>query len=971
MTMPVLATKLHIPQTRTDPSTGLRTSLVPRPRLTARLDEGLRLGRRLTFISAPPGYGKTTLIAEWGMGIAESFRNSKSPIQNRMAWLSLDQADNDPVRFLTYLISALQTVEADIGTHALGMLQAPGFGWASTPPQMESVLTGLINEMAAMPGQFILVLDDYHVIEASPIHAAVSFLLKHLPPQVHLVIATRSDPPLPIARLRGRGQLTELRYDDLRFTPDEAAAFLSQAMGLSLSTEDVTALQMRTEGWITGLQLAALAMRSHGSPRPRGSPRSAGPPQSLGLPQGTLSKQGQPDDASFIRAFTGSDRYILEYLVEEVLECQPESIQAFLLQTAILDRLTGPLCDAVRFGESNSPNRPEGAAVTKQEGGQSILEALERANLFIVPLDNERRWYRTHRLFADLLRSRLYQAHPDRVPVLHLRASRWYEQQGMQSEAVSHALASGDFERAADLIARSGWATLDRGEMISLLNWLDALPDDVVRSRPHLGILRAWALALTGQLDDIESSLSEVDIQQVPGEVAAVRAYVASHRDDIPRAIELCHQALERLAADNGFLRGLVAVIRGTAPLTSGHPLMASRALAEAFRLNRRDGQTHLTLIATTMLGEAQEMQGLLHQAVQTYREALQLASKQGSGPAPFAGMAYVAMAGPLYEWNDLDGAMRNAAKGVELSETGGSVDTIEDGYINLAQIYQAQSDVDKAFEMIREAEQLARRYNHGHWMAVAAEIRTRLWVGQGNKTAASRLAHDLSPGLHPGSNQGHDYTREFEHIALARVLIAQASSRGSIQGSETDKALRILTPLLEVAETAGRMGSVIKILALQALVYQAQRDDDKALSALERALSLAEPEGYVRTFVDEGKPMLSLLRRALSRGTAPGYVSRLLVAFGENIEPASTTAQPLVEPLSKRELEVLRLVAAGLSNREIGDELVVAVSTVKSHINHIHGKLGVRSRTQALARANELNLLFPQNPTPYPSLVG
>jgi LuxR family maltose regulon positive regulatory protein len=897
MDAPLLTAKLYIPP--------VRPEVVPRPDLIERLNAGLgRSGgfaRRLTLISAPAGYGKTTLLGQW---VAQC----KRPV----AWLSLDEGDNDPARFWAYVVAALRTVQEDIEEIAQIAFQSP------QPPPIESALTGLLNQIAKVPDPFVLVLDDYHVIRAPAIREGLSFLLENLSPQMHLVIATRADPPLPIPRLRGRGQLTELYQSDLRFTLEEVAEFLNEVMGLHLSVEDIAALERRTEGWIAGLQMAAISMR------------------------------GRKDVHGFVQAFTGSHRYILDYLGEEVLRQQARDVQEFLLQTAILDRLSGELCDAV----IGAGEPVEGRSAVDS---QSILEHLERNNLFIVPLDDERRWYRYHRLFADQLRQRLHQKRRDLVLKLHQRASEWYEENGLIPEAVSHALASGNLERAAGLIEWTAWQILTRGEMTTVLGWLGALPPNLVHSRPQLCILHAWALAFAGELDSVEPCLQDIDVQQVQGEVAAVRAYVATARGEASRAIELAHLALGLLPEEKWFSRGIVALSLGLAHQSSGELAAASRALAEAISLSRAADQTYMTLVATTTLGRVQERQGLLCQAMATYQEASEMASGSGSQPAPFAGMAHVGIAEVLCEWNDLDNAMRYAMDGIELSELGGFVLYLLAGHAILARVHWARGEVNSALEVIQKAERLAQRYGYAYLTAVVAELRSRLWLAQGNLAAASRWAqeHRWSPG------DRLDSAREVEQMAVARVLIAH---------EKPGEALQLLTRLLEAAQAAARMGSAIKILTLQALAFQAQGEMEESMSALERALSLAEPEGYVRTFVDEGEPMARLLsqilvaqrkgRQALSRGIAPSYVAGLLAAFGQEAELASPAMESLVEPLTERELEVLRLIVAGLSNSEIAEGLVIAVSTVKSHVNHIYGKLGVESRTQAVARAQELALL-------------
>jgi LuxR family maltose regulon positive regulatory protein len=902
MSTPLLTTKLY------RPPVGPR--LVPRPHLMQQLDEGLQLGRRMTLVSAPAGFGKTTLLSDW-----------LGRIDRLVTWLSLDEGDNDPTRFLAYLIAALQRIDPDIGQTAQAMLQAP-----RDASQPKPLLTTLINDIVATAQPFILVLDDYHVIEAYPIHKAVSFLLDHLPslPQgMHLVIATRADPPLPLARLRGRGQMTELHAADLRFTPSEAEAYFNETMVLALSAEHVAALEQRTEGWIVGLQLAALSL------------------------------QGHENVAGFVRAFSGSQRYVLDYLTEEVLNRQPPEIQAFLLQTAILDRLTGPLCDAVRFGGAKSPSRSEGKAVTPEREGQQVLEALEAANLFLVPLDEQRRWYRYHHLFADILRQRLEREMGDLVPELHRRASEWYEREGLISEAIGHALTSGDFERAAHLIQESGWAIFTRGEMTIILGWIALLPQHIVQANPQLSILHAWAMAKSGDLDGAERSLTEFDGEGSRGEVAAVRAYVASVRGDLTQAVALAQRALALLPADDLIVRAIVTQNLGVAYHWSGDPAAAIQALTEAVALSRAAGQSSQTLTALAILGRAYEMKAELHQAMDSYQEALELGHGVDRRPAPFACMAYVGMASVLYEWNDLDAAKQHAQEGIRLSKLGGFIAYQLFGRALLARICEAQGDRDGALENIGQAERLGQRSEYALVAALATELRVRLWLAQGNLLAAACWAEERP--IQPAGEL--DAAIEIEQAAVARMLFAQ---------DRLEEALRLLESLLEAAQTAGRTGQVIKVRALQALAFRAQGEDGRALSALEQALLLAEPGGYVRTFVDEGVPIAHLLDRVLAmrlgrseaRGIAPGYVSKLLAAFGESAPPLPPATQALFEPLTERELEVLRLIAAGLSNREIAQELVIAVSTVKSHINHIYGKLAAKSRTQAVAKAQALDLV-------------
>lgn len=879
--IPLIQTKLTPPLVPVD--------LVSRPRLVERLKEGYSSGNRLTLVSAPAGYGKTSLVVDW-------LRQTGQPF----AWLTLDESDNDPAHFFAYLLAALQRVYPDLGQTAEAMLQAP------QTPHLRPLLTSLINDVNETTHLFVL--DDYHVIEESTIHEAVSFLLDHMPVQMHLVIATRADPPLPVARLRGRGQLTELHAGDLRFTLNEINTFLNEAMGLALSPEQVDALEIRTEGWIAGLQMAALSMR------------------------------GREDVSSFIQAFTGSHRYILDYLTEEVLNQQTEDIQAFLLKTSILDQMSGPLC----------------AKVTEQLDSQSTLEALEAANLFMIPLDEDRCWYRYHPLFADLLRQRLQRENRELEPELHRRASEWFEEDGMIPEAVNHALAAGDSERAASLIEGTTWLKLAPREMTTLQGWLAVLPQEVLRSRPRLGIVRAWTLAVSGNWEAVESCLADLDIQQVQGEAAAIRAYVAIRQGDVVRTIDLGLQALEQLPEEDMFLRAVVALDLGVAYSSKGESAAAEEALNQAVRFSTDANLTYLNVAAMSTLGHVQDTQGLLQKAIETQWKALELAHEPGGQPIPIAGMAFVGIAEVLYEWNDLDGAMHNAKHGIKLLELGGFTSYQLIGYTVMTRVYHARGDLDGAMQVIQEAERLAQRHQYAYMETLLTSLRIRYYATQGDLASAERWARAQGFDL----NEALKNDSEEEGIIAAWIRIVQASSQIPNSVYEMEKVLGTLNRLLAAEHASGRMWSVIKIFMLQALALQAMGEIDKAVSTLEQALSLAEPERFIRTFVDEGEIMESLLRHALSQGIAPDYITMLLAAMQETEEISQTKDQPLIDPLSERELEVLRLIAAGLSNQEIAQQLVIALSTVKSHINHIYGKLNVNSRTQAVARAQALDLL-------------
>jgi LuxR family maltose regulon positive regulatory protein len=881
---PILATKLYIPAPR--------PKVVFRPRLIERLNEGLH--RKLTLISAPAGFGKTTLVSEWVAGC-----------ERPVAWLSLDEGDNDPTRFLVYLVAALQTIAANIGKGVLGVLPSP------QPPPTESILTALLNEIATVPDKFLLVLDDYHVIDSKPIDNALTFLLEHLPPQMRLVIATREDPDLPLARLRAGDQLTELRVTDLRFTPSEAAEFLNQVMDLSLSADDIAALETRTEGWIAGLQLAAISM------------------------------QGQKDVTSFIKSFTGSHNFVMDYLVEEVLKQQSESVQTFLLRTSILDRLCGPLCDAVLLDHSAS--------------GQETLEYLEQANLFIVPLDNERRWYRYHHLFADLLRQRLHQSAASStgdermgVAELHIRASAWYEDSGLEIEAFHHATAANDDERAERLIEGKGMPLHFRGAVAPVLNWLASLPTTVLDARPSLWTSYASVLLVTGQTTGVEQKLQAAETalqdaepddknRDLVGRIAAIRATVATSQNQVETIIAQSRRALEYLHPNNLAFRTSTAWKLGYAYHLQRDRAAASQAYTEVISIGKASGNVVFTLLATIGLGSLQEADNQLYLAAQTYRRVLQLFGDQ---PLPFAGEAYFGLARVYYEWNDLDAAQEHAQQSAELARQIENNDRFVACEVFLARLKLAHGDAAGAAAILARAGQSARQHNFVYRMPEVAAARVLTLLHQGNLAAASNLA------------QTHELP-----ISQARVHLAQG---------DTSTALAVLRPLRRQAEAKGWEDERLKVIVLQAVALHANGEKDKAVQLLGDALALAEPGGFIRIFVDEGTPMAHLLSEAAAQGIMPDYTGKLLAVFeaekqkSEDKSYLSPTppAQPLIEPLSQRELEVLQLIAEGLSNREIGERLFLALITVKGHNQKIFGKLQVQRRTEAVARARELGLL-------------
>lgn len=881
----LLATKLYIPLPR--------PGAVARPRLLARLDAGLACP--LTLISAPAGFGKTTLLGRW---IAARRAEPAAPA---FAWLSLDERDDDPARFLTYCIAALQTVAPETGATALALLQSP------QRPSLETLLVPLLNDLAQAASPLPLVLDDYHAVEAQGIHDTLAFLLDRLPPHVHLIVAGRADPPLPLARLRARAQLVELRAADLRFTPQETADFLNGVMGLALSPAAIDNLAARTEGWIAGMQLAAVSL------------------------------QGREDREEFVRVFSGSHRHVLDYLLEEVLKRQPENVQSFLLQTSILDRLTAPLCDAV---------------LDAPAGSQAALEQLERANLFMVPLDDERRWYRYHRLFADLLRQYLEKTQPEKLPELHRRAGGWLERHEWLPEAIEHAFAAGDAAHAADLVERAAEGTFMRSEVGTLLRWLNALPDEHIRSRPILCIYHAWALMLMGQpraavlarLDDAEAGASA---GAIPAEAAVCRALLATLLGDTSRSLTLSREALARLPEENGYWRGIVMSNLGMAHVLVGDIDAAIQAFDESVRLGRIVGNTLFAVGALGNLGGLCLLRGRLRQAESIYGQALDLATDAHGRRLPVATRALFGLAELARERNDLDTAARYLAECLELSEQYGEIGTLVT-CVSLARVRQEQGDAAGAQAMIERARQLAQRSEatslDDQLVAVA---QARLSIRQGDLAAAEEWARERKRSGMPAAYD----LQEAERTLLARLHLAQGRAR---------EALETLAPLREAAERRGRARRLVEILALEALSHHAQGDERAALAAMEQLLRLAEPEGYVRVFLDGGAPMARLLSAVLARGISADYARRLLAQFPAAPHAAAPAeeAPALIEPLSAREREVLGLIAEGLSNQEIAERLVISLSTVKGHAAAIFGKLGVSHRTQAVARARELGLL-------------
>ena len=919
MAVPVLATKLYIPPPP--------LKIVPRSRLLEQLNHGLSAGRTLSLISAPAGFGKTTLITEWITGRGQP-----------AAWLSLDESDNDPVRFLVYIISALQTISPNLGTGPLDVLQS------SQSSPIESVLTALLNEIALLPDDFILILDDYHTIDSRAVDNALTFFVEHMPSQVHVVITTREDPALPLSRYRARNQLTELRAADLRFTPAEAAEFLNQVMDLSLSAEEVTALETRTEGWIAGLQLAALSMK------------------------------GSQDVDGFIKAFAGDHRYIVDYLVDEVLQRQPEPVRNFLLQTSILDRLNGPLCDAV----------------TSRPGSKAKLESLQRGNLFLIPLDDRRDWYRYHHLFADVLHMHLLAELPDEVPVLHGRASAWYEQNGSAGDAIHHALAAQDFERAAGLIERAVPEMGRARQEATLLAWLRSLPDELLQSRPVLSAHFAGTLLQSGQLEGVEARLrdaerwlnvpaerheqpifvDEADFQRLPGLVAMYHAGIALVHGNVADTMKYARRVLEMARDDDDFQRGAASALLGLASWTSGDLETAYRTYAEGMAHLQKVGFISDAIGGSIALADIRITQGRLHEAMSIYQRGLQLAKDKGLPELRGTADMYVGMSELHREYHDLKSAMQHLLQSQELGEFAGFPQNPYRWHVAMARIRTDQADLDGALDLLDEAERLYVSDFYPNVRPIAA-WRARVWVAQGKLEEARAWARQQ--GLSAGDELS--YLREFEYITLARIFLS--GPRNGHSDRSLPDAVGLLARLLTAAEQGGRTGSAIEILILQALAYRRQGDIPGSLAALERALQHAEPQGYVRMFLNEGEPMRSLLQdlrstiESRSRGLADplvAYMDKLLDAFARSsavpqsamptIETQRSKMEILVEPLSQRELDILRLFNTELSGPEIAQELVIALSTVRTHTKSIYSKLNVNSRRAAVKRAMELGLI-------------
>jgi LuxR family maltose regulon positive regulatory protein len=890
--------------------------VVSRPRLLKKLNEVKDC--KLALISAPAGFGKTTLLSDW-----------IDQVKMSAAWISLDSGDNDIVHFLIYMIASLHQIKKDVGRVALTMLETP------QPPPVETVLAALINDITSMQKDFVLVLDDYHVITESPVHKAIMFLLEHLPRKMHLVFTTRSDPPLPLGRLRSLNQLIELRMTDLCFTTDETSVFFNKKLSLGLSHGEIVMLESRTEGWIAGLQLAALSM------------------------------QGRKDIAGFIKEFKGDNRYIFDYLMEEVLNRQPEHIQSFLIQTSILDRLSGPLCDAV----------------TGQKNSQQILNDLEKADLFIFPLDNERQWFRYHHLFADLLAHRLQQTHSDLLPELRKRAGEWCVRSGMKDQAVSHVLAAGDTEWATSLIEEIAEDIWDRGQQAKLMRWFEALPDELIDSNIQLCILYARALNISGHQEAAEKKLQiaerllgstedritvtsssvsgppfKLGRDELKGRIAVILSFVAAYKGDMLRLMQHARQAMESLHEKDLTWRAVAAVALGFVHGWSGDgDLMSARyAFSEAKKISEISGNSYFYIYASSCLAGIDALQGRLRQAEETYQYLLKYAEENGMSQTSMTGSIFGSWGGILCEWNKLEEGIRLIEKGIKLAALGHDIVLLSSNRIQMARASFLIGDLSRAQRVIQKIENTVSEFQIPPWLIHwASALKAEIWLASGNMDVVSHWVKER------GLDIDDELTnrREYEHLALARFLMVQ---------DRLDEAEQLLTRLIRSAESGTRVYSLIQMRLLKALTAQKRGDKKAALDELRQALYLGEPGGFFRSFIKEGHRVAELLEIVLEEEKAEragkkaefsqNYIKKILLAFKADVPPQKV--KDLVDPLSERELEVLTLIAGGLSNQEIARKLFISLNTVRTHTKNINSKLNVHSRTQAAARAKELDLI-------------
>jgi LuxR family maltose regulon positive regulatory protein len=927
MKVPLVETKLFVPPSR--------PGVVARPRLIERLARGQSHDAgRLVLVSAPAGFGKTTLVRTWLTGPDNE--------ADTVAWVSLDEGDQNASTFWMYVVAALDRAAPGVGAGALPLLRA---GQEPT----EELLAGLLNELSVLPGEVTLVLDDYHLADGPGVRPGMSFLLDHLPPQVHLVISTRADPALPLARLRARGELTEVRAADLRFTTDEAGTYLNDCSGLNLTAGDIGTLEERTEGWVAALQLAALSLH------------------------------GREDASGFIAGFAGDDRYVVDYLLEEVLDRQPEPVRRFLLETSILDQLTGRLCDAV----------------TCETGGKAMLERLDRANLFLVPLDDQRRWYRYHHLFGALLRSRLTDEHgaaDGGIAELHRRASRWYDQAGDPVPAVRHAVAAGDTERAAELVELAVPRLRRNRQEATLCQWISDLPDDVVERRPVLAMGFVGALMANNDFEDVERRLNHIEqtlntqhdadtsqtagnmpslvvvdeeeLARLPGEIELYRAGLALLGGDPAATLDHARRAVDMAPTHDDLTRASAAALFGLASWTTGDLEAAHRGYTDAADGLRRLGYVSDVLGCTVTLADLETTHGRLRQAQQSYQRALDLATDEHQGMRGVRDM-HTGLAQLAVERNDLTTAHGHLRRCDELGEAAGLPQNPYRWRLAMALLREAEGEPDTALALLADAERVYVADFQPSWRPISA-LRARMLATHGDLPAALDWARQHAVSV----DDDLSYLREYEHVTLARVLLAQHAADGSPR-SLAD-AVGLLQRLLAAAEGAGRTGTAIEVLALQGLAHQAAGEHAEALAVTERALTMAEPEGYVRVFAMHGEPLAALLSALDQRRPDWPYLGRILDATRSRTREWVAASPPasgrpaqdrLIDPLTDRERDVMRLLASELDGPAIARELVLSLNTVRTHTKNIYAKLGVTSRRAAVTRAYQLNLLSRTSP--------
>jgi LuxR family maltose regulon positive regulatory protein len=866
------------------------------------MDEGL--DRKLVLVSAPAGYGKTTLLSTWA-------KQGRAGI----GWLSLDEGLNDLSRFLAHLIAAAQNIRRGAAGEALaGLLAVERHAGSRRRPldfrAGEPILAGFINSFADLSSHGVLILDDYHHVDSASVHQAVAFLLDHLPPVLHLAIATRADPPLPLSRMRGRSELLEVRARDLAFTLDEATSFLNGVMGLRLDQAEIAALGARTEGWVVGLQMAALSL------------------------------QGEENAHGFVHAFTGSHRYVLDYLVEEVLAKQSEAVQEFLLKTSLLDRMTESLCEAV----------------LERAGAQAMIASLEQANLFLIPLDEERRWFRYHLLFAELLRNRLHQLHTKEVPRLHLRASQWFESHGYPIDAVRHAGQAGDLDRVTGLIEAYAPDMMMHGDLATVDEWLHALPPDAFQGRPWLCVHHARVHVYSSREEEAELLLTQAEegLQQVRddreqrrlrGHIAAARCYLRSLHGDAPGVRIRAREALQDLPEEEALLRSFCLRSLGYALRLENDFPGAAQALNNAVAVARVDSDPFDDVRALCEMALFEKERGRLRAAEHACDEALKSAEdyvRQTGTQVPVVAHAEFILGEISAERGNLEAALRHAENGFRLCGTWGESSLLVDGYLSLSEIHLTAGNLAGAMEAVGKAKSSGQDLTPTYQCYIGAYEAT-IHIARGDLASAARWAAESGLGIEDASA----LTLKRIYIAFADVLVAQGRK---------GEAMRLCERILTVSEAAGALGNVVPLLAREALILHSQGRVEEAIEKLSRAVSLAEPENHVGVFIRMGGNLTDLLRNVAARGRAVDFVRRLLTAIEERSSPRSLPG--LVEPLSERELEVLRLVAVGLSNRQIASQLVLSEATVKKHINNIYGKLNAHKRTEAVASAREMGLL-------------